>query len=133
MGAGLMADEAAKTLTILRVEGPNDSSIEGTLYDADLSELESFTLDVNIGDRRVYWPQAIMKVGDLHLVGSMAVKQGEFNADEGDVWLHVYDQDWAHQESVQIAQHEPINLAKRVAFKQPLQLAQHGRLRQRRP
>ena len=101
MGAGITIDGQVYITTD---NGPNSGDLTLTIYDSGLSVTETHTLEVEVGNGRVYWPMRLLQLDeDTFMVISMARNDGDFQADEGNVWLHFYDASWEHKESTQIS------------------------------
>lgn len=104
MGAGFAHIDGQVYVTT--AGGPQDSAIQLGIFDYQMNEQSSHTLSVDIGQGRVYWPQRMLKLDDdTYVVVSMARFDQDFQADEGNVWLHFYDSDWNLLESTQISQY----------------------------
>jgi hypothetical protein len=110
-GGAIIADEDSETLMVVGAEGfQGGSELAFAWMDKDLNITASKTVGVSglPSNSRIYWPQGLMKVGDLYLVTHMARDESEgFQADEGQVWVQVFDADLNHLEGRQITQNSP--------------------------
>lgn len=74
----------------------------------DYQVTESRELPLEVGDERPYWPQGLLKIGDYWLVAHMSRNSGDgWSADEGNVRLAVFDEDWTLMEAVAISNYSP--------------------------
>ncbi len=108
-GCSLIADEDSQRILMLGVAGFQSDSLIWTWLDPDLKVLEQgeAALSGMGSGERAYWPQGLMKVGDLYLVAHMGRDEGQgWAADEGNVYLQVYDLEFNNLEGRQISQYE---------------------------
>ena len=93
-GSSLIADEAGERILMVGAAGFQGDSLGWAWLDADLNVLEQGNAELaGMGSgERAYWPQGLMKVGDLYLVAHMGRNESQgWAADEGNVYLQVYD------------------------------------------
>ena len=75
--------------------------------DRSLSIVEDAAVQAVSGDLQVYWPQAMLRVGDLYVLAHMVYDPAiQTNADSGNVWLQVIDRDWNVLETHQVTADE---------------------------
>jgi len=78
--------------------------LQGARMDADAQPTGDIVdLALAAEGEDAYWPQAVVRVGDLYVVAYMwRVDDGSFKVDEGQVRLAVFDLDWEVLETVQL-------------------------------
>ena len=104
-GAAFIADEDQKRLLMVGVPLFDGNGLTFVWLDQDLEVLEMVESGAHVpSNSRIYWPQGLMKVGDLYIVAHMARDESQnWAADEGNVFLQFYDQDLNHLESKQVS------------------------------
>jgi hypothetical protein len=125
-----LGDDAAKTSEVTLADAPaltggslawdpdtdllvvvgtaQDGTVWIDTYDDALTRVDRVEVDLSTGDERVYWPQATLRAGEHWLVAHMARDDGAgFSADEGNVWLAVFDLDWNLVQHVQVTDFSP--------------------------
>lgn len=105
MGAGMVVVDGLVYITA--AGGPDPKNITLVVTDGNLDVQDTRTLEVDVGGDRVYWPQRMLKLDeDTWVIVSMGRDNSQFQADEGNVYLHFYDASWTHLETTQISQYE---------------------------
>jgi MYXO-CTERM domain-containing protein len=109
-GGSLVPDVASGTFFTVGTAGEKNTSVNvdqvGFEGDGlvDLGRTETQLPGVG----RIWWPQAVVKVGDYRLLAFMGEPSSEpFQSDEGDVYLAVLDSDWNAVEIQQITHQSP--------------------------
>jgi hypothetical protein len=106
MGGSMVWDP--DTDTLVTVGFNNTQSIVVERWDADLVKLETIEVPAVPAPQRVYWTQATLRAGDHWLVAHMARDDSAgWAADEGNVWLQVFDLDWNLLESHPVTDFAP--------------------------
>ena len=106
MGGSMVWDP--DTDTLVSVGFNNTQSILVERWDADLTKLETIEVAAVPAPQRVYWTQATLRAGDHWLVAHMARDDSAgWAADEGNVWLQVFDLDWNLLESHPVTDFAP--------------------------
>ena len=109
MGGALLALEESQELVVIGRGFDLGSDIEIVTYDKDLQFLHAKSVDLMPDrDDRIWWPQSILKVGDIYLLAHMARDEsgGDFVSDEGEVWVAVLDSEFEFVEHIQITELE---------------------------
>ncbi len=94
--------------TILAVNFEYDGTLKVARYTTDLDPVETLEIDATEGNLRGYWAQGLMRIGDVYLLAHMARDESAgWAADEGDVWLTLFDTDWNVLERVKVSDNAP--------------------------
>lgn len=93
-GGALFADDLEERIYGLGMS--HGQPLQINTYDAQWNVLSEKTLSLleEYPDRRAYWPQAVIQVGDYFVVGFMGRDDSWGNGDLGDVFLAIFDLDW---------------------------------------
>jgi len=92
-GGALLDD--APTDRIILISATFNSELEVNTFDADLNPIERKLINIPPNNERAFWPQRIIRVGQYYVVVMMSmVDSGPGSSDTGDVWLHVFDEDF---------------------------------------
>lgn len=74
----------------------------------DLGLVDRHLQDISVAGQKAYWSQGYARVGNRHVLAHMV--RGEsagFDAQDGDVWLSVFNLDWRLSEQVQVSHNTP--------------------------
>ncbi len=119
-GASLMVDAESNTMMAISSSWVEFAPIAVNVFSLDdFSLVDARDLDTPQGtERRAFWPQGLMKIGDHYLLGYIVTGEAQGKRqDEGDVWLSAFDLDWNHVETVEvIAEPETQNAYFRVGL-----------------
>lgn len=105
-GASFVWDGDLGAIRVVGVTGAREGRM--LLLDDALGIVEEVELPLGVDDAQAYWPQATVRVGNHWIVAHMLRREADnFNADEGNVWLAVFDLDWNLVEHVAVSSYTP--------------------------
>lgn len=73
--------------------------------DTSMGVVSSKSVNLPPSGEAQWWSQGFIQVGDVYLMVNMSRAANTFTADEGNVWLHVFDGSFNLLESYQVSQH----------------------------
>ena len=92
-GGGFLAD--APTERIILTTANFDGRLAFDTFSPTWDHLGTTAVDIPPSSERAFWPQSIIRVGQFYLVAMMSmVDSGAGSGDTGDVWLHIFDEDF---------------------------------------
>ena len=93
-GGALIADEMKDQIYGLGMS--HGQPLQINTYDAEWNVLSEKTISLlsEFPNKRAYWPQGVIQVGDYFLVSFMGRNDDWGNGDLGDVYLGVFDENW---------------------------------------
>ncbi|MES2643437.1 MAG: hypothetical protein V4850_28395 [Myxococcota bacterium] len=108
-GSSLFSDGV--TVGIASFKGDDGDYLHVTEYTtADLAVEDRHLQDVSIRGQKAYWSQGYTRVGNRHVLAHMVRDEAAgFDAQDGDVWLSVFNLDWRLSEQVQVSHNTPPN------------------------
>jgi hypothetical protein len=105
-GGSLYYEASSDTILVINFDFAGELQI--ARYDTELRRIETITRDVVSAPLRGYWAQALLRVGDVYVLGHMARDDSAgFELDEGDVYLSFFDLDWNLLEQDRISRNVP--------------------------
>lgn len=105
MGGAILALEESQELVMIGKGFEMNGEVDIAYFDKDLATLSKTSLDLMPGrSERVWWPQSILKAGDIFFIAHMARDEGssDFVSDEGEVWVAVLDSNFEFVEHIQV-------------------------------
>ena len=91
---GAFLDDAP-TERIILISATYSGQLLFDTFDYDLNHITQTRVDVPPSSERAFWPQRIIRVGQYYVVAMMSmVDSGPGSSDTGDVWLHVFDEEF---------------------------------------
>ena len=91
---GAFLDDAV-TDRIILISSNFQSQLVVNTFDGDLNRIEEKLVDIPPSSQLAFWPQRIIRVGQFYVVAMMSMDFAEPGTyDTGDVWLHVFDEDF---------------------------------------
>jgi hypothetical protein len=103
-GGALIADDLEQRIYGLGMA--HGQPLQINTYDQEWNVLSEKTLDLLDGDKRAYWPQGVIRVGDYYLISFMGRDDRWGNGDQGDVFVGILDLDWNLQKVHQVTHYE---------------------------
>ena len=105
-GGALIADDMAGRIYGLGMS--HGQPLQINTYDADWTLLSEKTIELLSSEtnKRAYWPQGVIRVGDYYLVTFMGRDDSWGDGDLGDVFLGIFDVDWNLKKEYQITHYE---------------------------
>ncbi|MDP2304949.1 MAG: hypothetical protein Q8P18_02865 [Pseudomonadota bacterium] len=106
-GAAMFSDGA--TVGIASFAGNDGDLLHINEYAfSDLALVDSHLQNISVSGQKAYWSQGYARVGDHHVIAHMARDESAgFEAQDGDVWLSVFNLDWRMTEQVQVSHNTP--------------------------
>jgi len=103
-GGAIFADEQAELIYGLGMD--HGQPLHINTYDRDWNTLSEKIISLDIGTKRAYWPQGIIRVGAYYMLSFMGRDDTWGNGDLGDVYVAILDLDWNVQQIQQITHYE---------------------------
>jgi len=94
-GGGVWADPVEQV--IVQTGMAHGRPLTVNQYDSEWQLLNSYEIDLVAPPLRAYWPQSILRIGDYYLLGHMVRDDAWMGADNGDVYISIFDLDWVLQ------------------------------------
>ena len=104
MGGGILALDDAEELLLFGQAHSNGAEVAWARYDADQQFVDSGeTTLINDFPGKVFWPQGVLRVGDIYALAFMAREHdSDIKVGEGDVWVALLDSNLELLESAQL-------------------------------
>lgn len=105
-GGALFADDLEEQIYGLGMS--HGQPLQINTYDTEWNVLSEKTLGLlsEYSDKRAYWPQGVIQVGDYFMVSFMGRNDDWGNGDLGDVYLGIFDHEWDLLQEYQITNYE---------------------------
>mgnify|MGYP002629790957 CR=1 FL=1 len=118
-GSGWAVNEADQQLIMVGADIFSGSGLTFTVFDGDMNVVASHAAEVatSPSNATVYWPQGLMRAGDLYVVAHLAYDPADLEGEPpGNVYLQFYDQDFQLLGGEQVSFYEPPEAASRPGF-----------------
>ncbi|MDP2312946.1 MAG: hypothetical protein Q8P41_08575 [Pseudomonadota bacterium] len=108
-GSSLFSDGA--TVGIASFRGNAGDLLHVTEYSLpDLAVVDRHLQNVSVAGETAYWSQGLARVGNRYVLAHMARDpDAGFAAQDGDLWLSVFNLDWRRLEQIQLSHNTPPN------------------------